>query len=277
MTFSIVARSAAGDAWGVAVASKFLAVGAAVPAAQAGVGAIATQSFANLTYRPKGLALLAAGRSAQETLEELTGADDEAEERQAGIVDAAGRSATFTGANCLDWAGGTATDDVAIQGNILTGPDVVEQMHRAWDGSDPEAPLGRRLLAALRAGDAAGGDRRGRQSAALLVVKEGAGYGGFGDVQADLRVDDHPHPCAELERLLGLHDLFFQRPDEQDMVAIEGDVAAQIEADLARLGYQSLDEWVGAENYEMRVTAGAIDRSVLDTLHQQAAHRQPVE
>ena len=274
MTFSIVARSADGDAWGVAVASKFLAVGAAVPAARAGVGAIATQAYANLTYRPDGLAMLAEGKSAQQTVDDLTAANDGREERQVGIVDALGRAATFTGSGCLSWAGGMTDDGVAIQGNILTGADVVEEMRRAWQESDPAAPLARRLLAALQAGDAAGGDSRGRQSAALLVVKEGAGYGGFSDVLVDLRVDDHPDPAHELERLLDLHHLFFEPPPEEDLLPIEGRLAEEIDAHMATLGFQSLDDWVGVENYEMRVPEGRIDKTVLETLRRQAESRR---
>jgi len=186
MTFSIVATD--GTAWGVAVASKFLAVGAAVPAARAGVGAIATQALANLAYRPDGLALLTEGGEAAAVLGALTSADEQREHRQAGIVDATGSAATYTGSACHDWAGGVSGDGYAIQGNILTGADVVAEMERAWLASDPASPLGRRLLAALSAGDAAGGDRRGRQSAALLVVTPDGGYGGGSDVYADLRV-----------------------------------------------------------------------------------------
>src|SRR4051794_34326953 len=194
MTFSIVARSADGQQWGVAVASKFLAVGAVVPGARAKVGAVATQSYANVTYRPEGLRLLAEGRSAQDALDALLAADEGRDQRQAGIVDAAGRAATFTGPGCHDWAGGIAGDGAAVQGNILAGPRVVDAMHSAWLASSPDSPLARRLLVALRAGDDAGGDRRGRESAALLVVTEGGGYGGGNDVLIDLRVDDHPAP-----------------------------------------------------------------------------------
>ena len=164
MTFSIAATD--GTAWGVAVASKFLGVGVAVPAAAAGVGAIATQAWANLTYRPEGLALLRTGHDAQETIDILTTGDELRDERQVGIVDANGNSATYTGAKCHDWAGGVTGDNYAIQGNILTGPEVVEAMAEAWLSSDEAAPLTRRLLTALIAGDEAGGDRRGRQSAA---------------------------------------------------------------------------------------------------------------
>src|SRR5262245_37018709 len=189
MTFSIVARSADGTSFGVAVASKFLAVGAAVPAAAAGVGAIATQSYANLAYRPDGLALLAEGRSAALTLEMLTSADEKRETRQAGIVDANGTAATFTGSECQPWAGGVVGDGYAIQGNILVGPAVVEAMESAWLRSARGAPLTRRLLAALSAGDQVGGDRRGRQSAALLVGTPEGGAGGVGGGPGAVRVD----------------------------------------------------------------------------------------
>ncbi len=215
MTFSIVARSADGTQLGVAVASKFLAVGAAVPAGAAGVGAIATQANANLTYRPDGLALLRAGSSAVDTLTALTAADPDREHRQAGVVASTGLGATFTGASCFPWAGGLVGDGYAIQGNILTGPSVVEAMERAFLASAEASaapPLADQLLAALRAGDEAGGDRRGRQSAALLVLELGGGYGGGSDVLVDLRVDDHPDPVPELGRLLALHDAVLRSP-----------------------------------------------------------------
>src|SRR5215468_221363 len=275
MTFSIVARSADGPAarqWGVAVASKFLAVGAVVPGARAGVGAIATQAYANLAYVPEGLRLLDSGKTAQETLDELGAADDERAQRQAGIVDAAGRAATFTGGECLDWAGGVAAEGVTIQGNILVGPQVVESMHKAWLAADPAAPLARRLLAALRAGDEAGGDRRGRQSAALLVVTDGGGYGGGNDVYIDLRVDDDPAPVTELERLLDLHHVYFEPPPDESLVPL-ADVADDVTRWLATLGYDDLDTWVGVENFEMRIVDGKIDRYVLGVLERQAANQ----
>jgi uncharacterized Ntn-hydrolase superfamily protein len=275
MTFSIVACSTDGPAgrqWGVAVASKFLAVGAVVPGARAGVGAIATQAYANVAYVADGLRLLDSGKSAQQTLDELVGADDEHAQRQAGIVDAAGRAATFTGAECMDWAGGTAAEGVSIQGNILVGPQVVETMHKAWLAADPKAPLARRLLAALRAGDEAGGDRRGRQSAALLVVTDGGGYGGGNDVYIDLRVDDDPAPVTELERLLDLHHVYFEPPADEALVPLT-DVADDVARWLAALGYDDLDAWVGVENFEMRLVDGKIDRYVLGVLERQAAQR----
>jgi uncharacterized Ntn-hydrolase superfamily protein len=270
MTFSIVARSSDGLAWGVAVASKFLAVGSVVPAARATVGAIATQSYANVKYRPDGLRMLADGKSAQQTLNTLLAADEGRDQRQAGIVDAFGRAATFTGPACHDWAGGVAGNGAAIQGNILVGPQVVDAMQQSWLASDPDAPLARRLLAALRAGDDAGGDRRGRESASLLVVTAGGGYGGGNDLLIDLRVDDHVAPCVELERLLNLHHVYFE-PASADALVPMQDVAADIDRWLATLGYPDLDAWLGVENFEMRVVDGKIDRYVLDVLERQAS------
>jgi uncharacterized Ntn-hydrolase superfamily protein len=281
MTFSIVASD--GTAWGVAVASKFLAVGSAVPAARAGVGAIATQSYANLAYRPEGLALLGKGLTAQETLDSLTGADEQREQRQAGIVDGKGRAATYTGSECHAWAGGVTGDGYAIQGNILTGDDVVAAMQQAWLGSDPQAPLARRLLAALTAGDAAGGDRRGRQSAALYVVQEDGGYGGGSDVHVDLRVDDHPQPVTEMARLVDLHELFFSKPDTSDMLDVTPEIAAELARLLTTLGYPppgedliavgtALWDWAGVENLEERVVhEPKIDPVVLQVLRDKAA------
>ena len=275
MTFSIVATD--GSAWGVAVASKFLGVGAAVPAAAVNVGAIATQSWANLAYRPDGLAMLRAGRSAQETLDALTAADDKREERQAGIVDAGGRAATFTGAGCNAWAGGVTGDGYAIQGNILVGPDVVSEMERAWRASNRSTPLTRRLLATLQAGDNAGGDKRGRQSAALLVVTEAGGYGGGSDVFADLRVDDHEQPVSELARLLDLHDIYFGKPDPDTALALAGALADEVRDRLAKLGHtngdldHALADWAGIENYEERLLPGAIDPIVLEQLRAKSA------
>ena len=270
MTFSIVATD--GTAWGVAVASKFLGVGTAVPAAAAGVGAIATQSWANLAYRPDGLALLRAGKSAQETLDALTSADEQRAERQAGIVDAQGRAATYTGSGCNPWAGGVTGDSYAVQGNILVGPEVVDAMEKAWLASPPDAPLTRRLLAALKAGDDAGGDRRGRQSAALLVVTPEGGYGGGSDVFADLRVDDHAQPVSELARLLDLHDIYFGKPDPATLLPLDGAVADEVRDRLAALGHTDADldkalaDWAGIENYEERLVPGQIDPVVLDKL-----------
>jgi len=199
-TFSIVARDPATGELGVAVASRFFAVGAVVPWARAGVGAVATQSFANTTYGPRGLELLAQSATPAEALAILLRSDPDREKRQVGMVAADGASVTYSGKGCNPWAGGRSGKDYAIQGNILTGEPVVAAMERAFLGT--KGTLADRLFAALAGGDAAGGDSRGRQSAALLVVKEKAGYGGFSDRAIDVRVDDHPDPFGELERLL---------------------------------------------------------------------------
>ncbi|GGL84046.1 hypothetical protein GCM10010840_22320 [Deinococcus aerolatus] len=213
MTFSIVGRDAATGDIGVAVASKFLAVGALVPFVRAGVGAVATQSYVNPSFGPDGLRLLAEGLSPQEVGARFQAEDADIAQRQFGIVAADGRSVIFSGSGCHAWAGGIAAADVAIQGNILTGPEVVEAMHEIWQSTAGQ-PLPRRLLAALRAGDDAGGDRRGRQSATLLCAGPGRGYGGLTDDWVNLRADDHADPCTELERLLDTFDLLFGRPTE---------------------------------------------------------------
>jgi len=275
VTFSVVASD--GSAWGVAVASKFLAVGAAVPAGRAGVGAIATQSWANLAYRPEGLALLGEGRSAQQVVDALVTADDGRERRQLGIVDAAGRAATYTGGRCQSWAGGIAGDGYAIQGNILTGPEVIEAMQAAWLGSDPGRPLPWRLLAALEAGDAAGGDRRGRQSAALLALAPGAGYLGGSDQLMDLRVDDHETPIPELARLMDCHEELFGPVDPDTALPLTGMLADEVFDRLTALGHPptgsepaaldaALAAWAGVENFEERLVPGRIDPRVLDAL-----------
>jgi uncharacterized Ntn-hydrolase superfamily protein len=245
-----------------------------VSAAQAGVGALATQSWVNVAYKPDGLALLRAGRSAAECVEALTSADEGRATRQLGVVDALGGSATFTGAQCSDWAGGRSGPGYAVQGNILTGPEVVEAMERAWLSSDVHAPLAHRLVAALVAGDDAGGDSRGRQSAGVLVVGltacadngvepvSGAGA----DLECDLRVDDHPQATTELVRLLALHDLYFGKADPATLLPLEGDLAAEVAVRIERLGYPDLDEWAGMENYEARLVPGLIDPVVLEKL-----------
>jgi uncharacterized Ntn-hydrolase superfamily protein len=277
MTFSIVARSADGTALGVAVASKFLGAGAAVPAALADVGAVATQSYANLAYRPQALALLGTGVQAPETVKALIAADaGPIGHRQVGVVGVSGAGATFTGADCHDWAGGTAGDGYAIQGNMLAGAAVVADMETAWLAEAANPRLAYRLLAALRAGDRAGGDRRGRQSAALLVVAKGMGYGGTSDVVVDLRVDDHPDPVTELARLMELHSLYFERPDPATLITLDGSAGAEVRGRLAAAGHPSgpaaadLDEalasWAGIANLEERIVPGAIDPLVLEQL-----------
>ena len=233
MTFSIVARDPATGDLGVAVQSKFLAVGAVVPWARADVGAVATQSFANVAYGPDGLDLLAAGESATEALRRLTEADELRDERQAGIVDARGGSATFTGRGCFAWAGGRIGEGFAAQGNILAGPAVVDGLvDTLLAGGRPFPEL---LVACLAAADAAGGDRRGRESASLLVVREAGGYGGGNDRWIDLRVDHHDDPIGELGRLLELQHLYLDRPDPADLVPLDEGIATEIREILTSL------------------------------------------
>jgi uncharacterized Ntn-hydrolase superfamily protein len=202
-TFSIVAADPATGEVGVAVASRFFAVGSVVPFARAGVGAVATQASANTTYGPGALELLAHGATPAEALAILTRGDPDRSRRQAGVVAASGASATFTGEDCNAWAGGRNGPGYAVQGNILTGEPVVVEMERAFLASAGQ-PLAERLYAALAAGDAAGGDSRGKQSAVLLVSRAGGGYGAFDDRAIDIRVDDHKDPIVELGRLVGL-------------------------------------------------------------------------
>ncbi|MGN9911334.1 DUF1028 domain-containing protein [Phytohabitans sp. LJ34] len=281
MTFSIVARSDDGRTHGVAVASKFLAVGAVVPAAEAEVGALATQAYANLAYRPQGLALLRTGVAAADVVAGLVAADPGRAQRQVGVVGAEGDGATFTGGGCHDWAGGAAGPGWAAQGNILVGPEVVDAMRDAWLGAAAE-PFPARLVAALGAGDRAGGDRRGRQSAALLVVTKGGGYGGGSDVLIDLRVDDHPDPVAELRRLLDIHGLLFGRSDPADLLDLDGPLAEEVAALLAATGHPpggdgldaALAAWAGVENLEERLVPGRIDPVVLSHLRLGAVRDQ---
>jgi uncharacterized Ntn-hydrolase superfamily protein len=266
MTFSIVARSEDGESWGVAVASKFLAVGSVVPAAVAGIGAIATQADANVAYKGLALAHLDDGATAGVALQRLLEEDDKRDHRQVGIVDCDGNAASHTGSSCFDWAGGTTGAGVSIQGNILAGPEVVEAMKAVWDGSSAEPHLARRLLLALQAGDAAGGDSRGRQSAALLVVREGAGYGGGDDVAVDLRVDDHADPCAELERLLDLNDLYLTASTDDEKVPLTPELRAELDDRARDAGRANFHAWVGAENLEMRVGDDWVDPKVLEII-----------
>ncbi|MEE6261514.1 DUF1028 domain-containing protein [Plantactinospora sonchi] len=277
MTFSIVARSADGRMHGVAVASKFLGVGALVPAAEAEVGALATQAHANLAYRPQGLAFLRTGLAAADVVAGLLAADSGRAHRQLGVVGVDGPGATWTGPECHDWAGGQAGDGWAVQGNILAGPQVVDEMRDAWLGLADQG-FAERLLGALRAGDLAGGDRRGRQSAALLVVARGAGYGGGSDVLVDLRVDDHPDPVTELGRLLEVHTMLFGRPDPATLLDLTGALADEVATLLAAAGHPNdggdldarLAAWAGVENLEERLVPARIDPLVLAHLRRQA-------
>jgi uncharacterized Ntn-hydrolase superfamily protein len=272
-TYSIAACDLEAREWGVAVQSRFLAVGAAVPAAEPEVGAIATQAWANLAYRPRGLELLRAGPGADDVGRALVGADDGREHRQVGVVDALGRAATYTGSECLDWAGGTTGTGYAAQGNILVSAATVDALASTFEGSRGE-PLAERLLRCLAAAQAAGGDRRGQQSASLLVVHEDGGYGGTSDVAVDLRVDDHPRPVEELERIHRLHVLLFGQTPEDEWLEVGAELAAELAERLAALGHegaleQALAAWAGTENLEERVRgADRIDPVVLAQLRE---------
>lgn len=271
-TYSIVACDLEAREWGVAVQSKFLAVGAGVPAAEPEVGAVATQAWANMRYGPDGLALLRERYSAEQVVARLVGADEGRDHRQLGVVDGQGRAATFTGSECLEWAGGTTGPGYAAQGNILVSAETVDALARTFEVSAGQ-PLAERLVACLRAAQAAGGDRRGQQSAALLVVRRDGGYGGTSDSVVDLRVDDHPRPIDELERLYALHDLLFGETPENDWLEVDGALGAEIRERLDALGYgeddlgAALSRWAGSENLEERVRgADRIDPVVLDQL-----------
>lgn len=282
-TFSIVAHDPQRQEWGVAVQSKFLAVGAVVGWARAGAGAVATQSYANLTYGPDGLVLMADGMDADTAIQTLTAPDEDRALRQVGIVDAQGRAAAFTGDGCYDWAGHIVGDGFTCQGNILI-PGTVEAMATRFEevrNSDGE--LADWLVEALAAGQDAGGDSRGRQSAAVLVVREGGGYGGNNDRYLDLRVDDHAQPIRELQRLLDMHHLFFQETDPDDLIPL-ATVAAELQLLLKDTGYydgpitgafdettrRSLRALVGSENLEERWDGkgNVIDRKVVDFLRE---------
>lgn len=265
-TYSICACDLHAGQWGVATQSKFLAVGSVVPWAAAGVGAVATQSYANPRYGPEGLALLEGGLSAEEVVERLTAADPDRDLRQLGVVDAAGRAATFTGDGCHRWAGGRVGDGYAAQGNILVSADTVDALATTYE-TTAGSPLAERLLDCLDAAQAVGGDRRGQQSAALLVVERDGGYGGLSDTLVDLRVDDHPLPLEELRRLSRIHRLLFGSTPREEWLAIEGPLADEVRDRLQRLGYASLVEWAGVANLEERVDGeDTIDPVVLDEL-----------
>ncbi len=272
MTYSLVACDLERREWGVAVQSKFLAVGAVVPFAEAETGAVATQALANVRYGAGALRLLRGGSSADEALQQLVGTDDGRDDRQLGIVDRLGRAATFTGSACLGWAGGRAGPCYAAQGNVLVSAATVDALAGSFGGTEGR-PLAERLLEALEAGQAAGGDRRGQQSAALLVARERGGYGGGSDRLVDLRVDDHPSPIAELGRLLELHRLFFGTTPASDWLVVDDELARELRSRLDDLGHASgeleadLVEWAGTENLEERVRgAASIDPVVLAEL-----------
>jgi uncharacterized Ntn-hydrolase superfamily protein len=274
-TYSIVACDLDAEQWGVAVQSKFLAVGSVVPWAEPHVGAIATQSYANPRYGPDGLALLREGRSAAEAVEALTATDDGRAERQVGIVDRHGHAATFTGEACHDWAGGRTGDGYAAQGNILVSEETVDALAGTFE-QNGHLSLAERLIECLAAAQAAGGDRRGQQSASLLVVEKDAGYANLSDLVVDLRVDDHVHPIVELRRLYGLHNELFGATPPEDWVPVDEALAAELRDRLDKLGYEgelgkALNDWAGTENLEERVDGVArIDPVVLGALRKQS-------
>jgi uncharacterized Ntn-hydrolase superfamily protein len=271
MTYSIAACDLDAGQWGVATQSKFLAVGSVVPWAQPGVGAVATQAYANPRYGPDGLALLAEGLTAGELVERLTAADEGREHRQLGIVDARGAGATYTGAECMDWAGGVAGKGYAAQGNILVSAETVDALAASFEGSAGR-PLAERLIAALAAAQAAGGDRRGQQSAALLVVERDGGYAGLSDSVVDLRVDDHPAPVEELARLYGIHQALFGKTPSEEWLTVDASLEAELAERLTRLGFdgdlpEAFRAWAGRENLEERVEGvERIDPVVLEEL-----------
>jgi uncharacterized Ntn-hydrolase superfamily protein len=270
-TYSIVACDLDAGRWGVATQSKFLAVGSVVPWAAPHVGAVATQSYANPRYGPDGLALLRQGMSADEVVKRLTEADDGREHRQLGVVDARGDAATYTGSECHDWAGGRTGDGYAAQGNILVSAETVDALAETFEATAGQ-PLAERLLDCLDAAQAAGGDKRGQQSAALLVVEKDAGYAQLSDVVVELRVDDHARPLEELRRIYGLHDALFGRTPKEQWLEVDDALRAELAERLARIGYtgeleQALTDWAGSENYEMRVDGvEQVDPVVLDAL-----------
>jgi uncharacterized Ntn-hydrolase superfamily protein len=280
MTFSIVGYDPQEKEWGIAVQSKFLGVGAVVPFAKAGVGAVATQSYANTAYGPQALELMAQGKSAEEVMELITKDDPDKEMRQVGLIDAEGNAVTFTGTYCYDWAGGVTGKHFAAQGNILVDENTVKAMAETFEST--EGSLAYRLLHALNAGQQAGGDSRGQQSAALLVVKEKGGYGGYNDRYIDLRVDDHPEPITELIRIYGLQQLYFAKAKPENVVAIEGEVRETVLEHLKRLDYlkaepaddgdlhKALTAYIHTENFEEREQEkGKIDLEVLEFMKNQ--------
>jgi uncharacterized Ntn-hydrolase superfamily protein len=270
MTYSIAAYDLDASQWGVAVQSKFLSVGSVVPWAEPNVGALATQAYANPRFGPDGLALLRQGLRATEVVDRLVAADDGRAERQLGIVDRNGESASWTGPECLDWAGHRDGENYAAQGNILVSRETVDAMAETFQSTS--GSLARRLLDCLAAAQVAGGDRRGQQSASLLIVQERGGYGAMSDLVCDLRVDDHERPIHELKRLYGLHDRLFGVTPDEDWLPLDGELAAEVEARVRKAGYSSLHEWSGVANLEDRVRdEPRIDPVVLEALREETA------
>jgi uncharacterized Ntn-hydrolase superfamily protein len=273
-TYSIAACDLEAGQWGVATQSKFLGVGSVVPWAEPAVGAIATQAYANPRYGPDGLALLRQGLSADEVVRRLTEADDGRDERQLGIVDAQGRGATYTGSACLDWAGGRAGDGYAAQGNILVSAETVDAIAETFERT-AGTPLAERLLDCLDAAQAAGGDRRGQQSAALLVVERDGGYAGLSDSIVDLRVDEHERPLEDLRRIYLMHQAIFGKTPPEDWLDVDDGLGTELRERLGRLGFEgeldaAFNDWAGKENLEERVDGvERVDPVVLDELRRQ--------
>lgn len=267
-TYSICACDLATGQWGVATQSKFLAVGSVVPWAAPHVGAVATQSYANPRYGPDGLALLAEGLSAEAVVEHLTADDSDRALRQLGVVDGEGRAATYTGDECHAWAGGRTGEGYAAQGNILVSEATVDGLAETFEAT-AGSPLAERLLDCLDAAEAAGGDSRGRQSAAMLVVERDGGYAGLSDTLVDLRVDDHADPLVELRRLYRLHDALFGRTPREEWLPVDAALRAELDERLARAGHDTLASWAGVENLEERLDGeDEIDPVVLERLRE---------
>jgi uncharacterized Ntn-hydrolase superfamily protein len=273
-TYSIAACDLEAGQWGVATQSKFLAVGSVVPWAEPGVGAIATQAYANPRYGPDGLALLREGLSAQEVVERLTAADEGREHRQLGVVDDQGHGATFTGGECMDWAGGRTGDCYAAQGNILVSAETVDAIVETFERT--QGPLAERLLGCLDAAEAAGGDRRGQQAAAILVVERDGGYAGLSHEVVDLRVDEHARPLEELRRIYDMHQAIFGKTPAEEWLDVDEKLATELRDRLAHLGHegdlgQALSTWAGNENLEERVDGvERVDPVVLEELRRQS-------
>jgi uncharacterized Ntn-hydrolase superfamily protein len=274
-TYSIAACDLEAGQWGVATQSKFLAVGSVVTWAEPHAGAVATQAYANPRYGPEGLALLRKGLPADEVVKRLSSADDGRDHRQLGVVDRDGRGASFTGSECFDWAGGRTGTGYAAQGNILVSAETVDALAETFERT-AGSPLAERLLDCLDSAQAAGGDSRGQQSAALLVVEKDGGYANLSDVVIDLRVDDHERPLEELRRLYGLHQAIYGQTPREEWVAVDEQLADELRERLARLGFEgelgdALIRWAGNENLEERVDgAEAIDPVVLEELRTQS-------
>ncbi len=275
-TYSICACDLDAGQWGVAVQSKFLAVGSVVSWAEPRVGAIATQAWANPRYGPAGLELLRSGRTAEEAVAALTAADEGREHRQLGVVDGSGRAATFTGDECQDWAGGRTGEGYAVQGNILVSHETVDALAATFE-SNGHLELAERLIECVAAAQAAGGDRRGQQSASLLVVEKDAGYAKLSDVVVDLRVDDHERPIGELRRLYGLHRELFGVTPREDWLEVDETLGTELRHRLERLGYKgdlgkAFCDWAATENLEERVDGvERIDPIVLEALRKQSS------